>query len=67
MKKLVYLFVGIFWYIYGFTVYCTLQVEYKSPNMERLGLKIALSTVSKEVSVAEVVTDVSRAIIAMLG
>ena len=48
-------------------MYCTLQVEYKSPNMERLGLKRALSTVSNEVSVVEVVTDASRAIIAMLG
>ena len=40
----------------------TVQVRYKSPDMERLGLR-ALS----ELSEAKVVTDASRAIIAMLG
>ena len=32
-------------------MYGTLQVEYKSPNMEWLGLKRALSRVSNDVSV----------------
>ena len=44
-----------------------MQVDYKSPNMERLGLRKTLDFMAGKLSIVEVVTDASTSIKAMLG
>ena len=43
------------------------QVDYKSPNMERLALKNCLSSLLPVVKIEELATDASSSIIAMVG
>lgn len=43
------------------------QVDYKSPNMERLALRKCLSSLLPVVQIEELATDASSSIIAMLG
>ena len=44
-----------------------LQVDYKSPNMERLGLRKTLNFMTNHLTIVEVATDASTSIKAMLG
>ena len=49
------------------TKYNFFQADYKSPNMERLGLCRSLEFLVPQVPVREIVPDASISIIAMLG
>ena len=44
-----------------------MQVDYKSPNMKRLGLRKTLDFMAGKLSIVEVATDASTSIKAMLG
>ena len=44
-----------------------MQVEYKSTNMEVLGLKRALNFLKDKVNISEIVTDASTTVISCLG
>ena len=50
-----------------FVLLRTVQVEYKSTNMEVVGLKRALNFLKDKVKISEVVTDASTTVISCLG
>lgn len=51
----------------GSNVGCSVQVYFKSPNMEREGLRRALHSLDTRANVTEVTTDAAPAIMKMLG